>query len=427
MLPTYRKHVLGNQLRLITAPLKETDAVTVLAMTKVGSRYEGASINGISHFLEHMMFKGTDKRPTALDVAKELDGVGASYNAFTSKDYTGYYVKVHWDHLALALDVMSDILWHSRFLPEEVDRERKVIAEEINMYFDNPIMMVEDLFEQLIFGKNHPLARLISGPKSVVRRLRREDIVRYFRRHYFPANMVVGIAGRFREPQAVQGVAKLFQSASHHRVPTRFRPFRAYQRRPQVHVSFRDTEQVQLCLGYPGLPYNHRDLPALTLLTVILGGNMSSRLFISVREREGLAYSIHASRSPYHDAGTFTVQAGVDRHRLEAAIQLILAELKKVRQHGVTVEELQRAKEFLRGKFTLNLEDSEHIADFYTKQELLFGKIKTPAERLAEFKRVTRADIERVARRIFRPSLTNLALIGPFRQPAVFQRLLAIR
>lgn len=420
---SYTRKVLPNGLRVIQAPMHETDAVTVLAMFKVGSRYERLPENGVSHFLEHMMFKGTEKRPTARDVALELDKVGADFNAFTSKDYTGYYVKLRSEHLDLALDLIADMLWRSKFLPQEVEKERKVIMEEINMYFDNPAYYIEDLFEELLFSKAHPLGRLISGPKSVISRMKRDMVVDYFHRHYFPANMALAVAGHFAPAMAERLIAKQFGSVTHRRTPTSFPRFRVTQKAPRAAVHFRETEQVQLTLGFPALPYGHKDLAALGLLTVILGGNMSSRLFTRVREEHGLAYHVSASRHPYQDTGVFAVRSGLDRTRILPATSLILDVLADAKK-GVTRDELANAKDFVQGKLTLQLEDSEQIANFYCSQEILTGTIATPETRMREVQAVTRADVARVARAVLRPERLNLALIGPFRQPAPFLKVM---
>lgn len=416
----YTKTVLSNGLRVLFTPLVQTEAVTVLMLTKVGSRYEPAAINGVSHFLEHMMFKGTEKRPTARDVSKELDRVGADFNAFTAKDNTGYYIKLAGGHLPLALDIMADMLWHSKFAEDEIAKERNVIIEEINMYLDNPVMLLEDAFEETVFGRNHPLGRNIAGTKDVIQRMRRSSIVQYFHSHYSPRNMVLSIAGNFQPRPTLSLVKKLFGNVEHRRRPTSFPAFRPYQRRPQVRIQYRKTQQVQLGLGFPALPYDHRDQPALAVLAAVLGGNMSSRLFTRVREQEGLCYHISASRSPYQDTGTFFVRAGLDRSRLVAALRLIVSILNDVKENGVTSDELSHAKEFLKGKFTLALEDSEEIADFFAKQELLTHRIRTPSERLKELARVTLSDVHRIARAILVPSQTNLALIGPFRSESEF-------
>lgn len=411
----YKKYKLSNGLRVLFAPLHDTNAVTVLAMTKVGSRYETAKNNGVSHFLEHMMFKGTDKRPTARDVSKELDGVGANFNAFTSKDYTGYYIKLGSDHLALAMDIVADMLWHSKFLQEEIDRERHVITEEINMYEDNPIMHVEEKFEESMFGATHPLGRLIAGPKSNIATMARKDIVGYFHSHYFPANMVLCVAGKFPQSSTLREIQSLFGTRGVRSRAPGFTPFHVTQRMPRLSLLTRDTEQVQVALGYPALPYMHKDIPALSLLSVILGGNMSSRLFTRVREQEGLAYSIHASRSSFADTGAFVVQAGLDKTRLLPALRLIVQELRSAVEHGVTDDELAHAKEFIRGKLTIELEDSESVANFLASQQLLTGTIKTPEQKFAELSRVRKLDILRVARSLFRSDRLTTAIIGPVR------------
>ncbi|MFH1171144.1 MAG: pitrilysin family protein [bacterium] len=421
------KKILPNGLRVLLTPLKQTQAVTVLMLTKVGSRYETSAINGVSHFLEHMMFKGTAKRPTARDVSKELDGVGADYNAFTSKDSTGYYVKLASEHLDLALDIISDMLWNSKFAEEEIAKERGVIVEEINMYYDNPMMLLEDLFEGLLFGKHHPLGRQISGPKAIVASMQRSAIVNYFRRHYFPRNTVLSIAGNFSPQRALARSQAFFGHGRRPQRPAVFQQFHPVQKTPRVLLHFRETEQVQLGLGFPALSYDHVDQPALTILAIILGGNMSSRLFTRVREREGLCYYIAASRNPYQETGTFLIRSGLDKKRIAPAIQIILEILDDVVRAGVTDEEVAAAKEFLVGKFTLGLEDSEEIADFFAKQELLMKRTLTPEQRIGAIRRVTTRDVRRVARAVLRRERLNLALIGPFRDSQLFTQMLAKR
>ncbi|MBI3956874.1 MAG: insulinase family protein [Candidatus Kerfeldbacteria bacterium] len=416
------KRILSNGLRVLLTPLEQTQAVTVLLLTKVGSRYETARINGVSHFLEHMMFKGTERRPTARDVSKELDRVGADYNAFTSKDTTGYYVKLASEHLDLALDIIADMLWHSKFAADEISRERNVIIEEINMYHDNPMMLLEDLFEELVFGSGHPLGRHISGPKEVIATMERDTIVSYFRRHYFPKNMVLSIAGNIKGAATLDGVRTHFGRVSHARTAARFKPFRLPQRAPRITLHHRETEQVQLGLGFPALSYDDPNQAALAVLAVILGGNMSSRLFTRVREQQGLCYHISASRNPYQDTGTLLIRSGLDKDRIEPALKLILKVVRELLETGVTDEEVAHGKEFLRGKFTLGLEDSEEIADYFAKQELLVKKPLTPAERLAAIARVRPADVMRIARAVLQPERTNLALIGPFKNATPFLR-----
>lgn len=422
---TFSRHKLPNGLRLIFAPLYATDAVTALLFVKVGSRYETAGINGVSHFLEHMMFKGTDKRPTAQDVAKELDRIGADFNAFTSKDATAYYVKADKRHIGTALDVLADMMWHSRFLPEEIERERGVIIEEIHMYQDNPSMYLEDIFEEVVFGAHHPLGRHVIGPKKVIAGMKRETVVSYFEQHYTPSNMVLCVAGNFSENTVRKQIEKLFGSARRKKSASGFRPFQKHQRRPAAVVQHRTTQQAHVGFGFPALEHEHQDLPALSLLSVILGGNMSSRLFRKVREREGLCYHISASRHSYADTGVFLIRSGLDANRLLPALRLIVEELQSVKKDGVTEEELANAKEFIRGKLTLKLEDSEEVAHFLAQQEVFRKRVTTPEARLKEVERVRAAGVQDVARRILRRERANFALIGPFKKPQPFLRVLS--
>lgn len=414
---------LPNRLRVILSPLHETQAVTALVLCKVGSRYESAQINGASHFLEHLVFKGTEKRPTTLDISKELDAIGAEYNAFTAKDHTGYYVKAAAEHLETSLDVLSDMLFHALFDPKEIERERGVILQEINMYEDNPMMSVEDLFEEVTF-RGHPLGRNIAGPKAVIKRVKRADLLRFRERFYEPGNIVVSLAGKLPK-STPQLLAKYFtETQGGRRTFPAYQRFRVRQRRPQLKVKTKDTEQVQLVMGFPSYPLEHPRLFPLYVLNVILGGNMSSRLFIAIRERKGLCYFIRSSASPYQDTGTFSIQAGLDRRRLEEAVKGIVEELVRLRDEGPTKDELAKAKSYLKGKFILQLEDSEHIANFFGRQATLSSHIRTPKENLRRIERVTLDDVRRTSRELIRSDRSNLALIGPVEDSARLQSLL---
>ncbi|MFH0829108.1 MAG: pitrilysin family protein [Candidatus Kerfeldbacteria bacterium] len=408
------RFTLRNGTRVLFAPLRETKAVTVLILFPIGSRYERGAINGSSHFLEHMFFKGTKNRPSTLEVSKELDGVGAEYNAFTGKDHTGYYVKVSSDKLPLALDILSDMLYHSLFDPKEIERERGVIVEEINMYEDNPMMSLDEIFEELMY-KGNSLGMTIAGPRSVIRNVTRKQLMAYKEKFYTPRNLLLTVAGRFDERSATGLVRRYFGQGKGTRKRMVFPSFHPVQRSPAVKVRFRETEQIQIGLGFPAYGYGNRKLPALTLLSVILGGNMSSRLFIRIRERRGLCYFIRAERNVYQDTGSFLVRAGLDKTRLQEAIRAVWQELVETRETLVDDSELTRAKEFLRGKIILGLEDSEEIADWVGKQLLLQGKIETPEQKIATLMRVTSRDIRQVARELIRKERLNLALIGPFR------------
>lgn len=417
----FNRTTLSNGTQVVLAPLHETKAVTVLVLYRVGSRYEPANLNGSSHFIEHLMFKGTKKRPTTLQLSKELDGVGAEYNAFTAKDHTGYYIKLVAEELPLALDILEDMLYHSLFNPKEIDRERGVVIEEINMYEDNPTMLIEDLYEQVAFP-NHPLGRSIAGPKAVIRSISRPRLLAYRNRFYLPANMLIAVAGRFHTEALLQRLGRVFGRVRTGRAGPRFRPFRRTVLPLRVTVKTKETEQTHLMLGFPGCSYFHPDYHTLTLLSLILGGTMSSRLFISIRERQGLCYMIRSGVNVYEDTGTLAIQAGLDKARLTLAVAAILRELGRLKTQPVGRAELSRAKEYFRGKLVLQLEDSDNVANWVGKQQLLTGKIETPEEKLRRINRVRADDLQRVANRVFQFRRLALALIGPERDAAGFRR-----
>lgn len=420
----YKKITLPNNLRVILSPLHETKAVTVLVLVKVGSRYETKKINGISHFVEHMCFKGTKRRPTTLALSCELDQVGAEYNAFTAKDHTGFYVKVNSEKIDLALDILSDIIFHSKFESQELEREQRVIVEEINMYQDNPSMYIESLFEQTLYG-SHPLGQLISGTKKSVIKVSRESLTYYKENYYQPKNMVISIAGRIRERQTLELLNKYFIKKTKNLSfePQKFIPFKQ-QKRPKVYLKYKNTEQVHLALGFKGPSYFDKDIDAAYLLATILGGSMSSRLFIRIREREGLAYFIRSNLNVYQDTGNLVIQAGLDKIKVFKALAVILEELKKIKSDGVRKEELKRAKEYLKGRLVLELEDSSFLSEWYGRQEILKEEILTPEERFKKIMEIRAKDIKQVTSKVIRENFLNLAIIGPFRDESKFQRLL---
>ncbi|MFA6511563.1 MAG: pitrilysin family protein [Patescibacteria group bacterium] len=415
---------LKNGLRMIVAPRHETEAVTALVLFKVGSRNETKDINGVSHFIEHLMFKGTKKRPTTLSISKELDGIGAEYNAFTSKDYTGYYIKANAEKLPLLLDILSDMLYNSKFDPKEIERERGVIIEEINMYRDNPLMYIDDVFEGAMYG-DHPLGWDIAGPRKIIRTVSRAKLVAYKNTFYQPNNTNVIVAGRVNEKTIFDQIRFAFETNKKSKALPKPKKKTITQKKPTIALSYKETEQVQMALGYPAYPYNHKNLIALHVLAAVLGGNMSSRLFIQVRERRGLAYSVRAGVSMYEDTGNFMVQSGLAHDRVDEALKVIFQELKLIQQKGITAIELGRAKEFLKGQLVLQMEDSRNAANYYGQQALFQPSIKTPHEREREVERVTRADVLRVAKDIMKMSRLTLAIIGPYKDKAHFIKLLS--
>lgn len=424
-----KKTKLKNGTKVLLVPMDSTKAVTLLVLFPVGSRNEHSKINGSSHFIEHMMFKGTKKRPTTLDISCELDSVGAEYNAFTGKDHTGYYIKTTTEHADLAVDMLSDMLFNSKFENEEMERERKVIIEEIHMYEDNPMMFVEELMEQELFSGN-TLGWRISGRREDMENMTRDDVMEHHDLHYRPSRMVVVMAGNLPK-NALKILDKKFGSIAEPKgkLPKPFIPFKLDHKKlkaPKLKLNFKETEQVQLAVGFPAYALEDARLPALQLLGVILGGTMSSRLFVEVRERRGLCYSIRAGVSPYQDTGAFVIQSGLTRGRIEEAIKVITGELGKVVKSGVTEEELQRAKENLKGKMFLSLEGSDEVADFYGKQELLRKKILTPEEKLTKFYAVGRSDILKVSKDIFHTNRIRAAMIGPLKDEAALLKLFKI-
>ena len=424
-----KKIILKNGARIILEPYIGTEAVTVLVLFKVGSRCETKNINGVSHFIEHMMFKGTGKRPNAQIISRELDGLGAVYNAFTAKDHTGYYIKINSEHKEAALDMLFDMLFNSKFDEKELNRERKVILEEIHMYKDNPMMHIEDMFEQTLFG-DCPLGWSIAGDAESMGKIDRAKMIKYRDAFYLPHNMVIGIAGKI-DGSIMKVVEKYFGSlpktlpaaGRRQKIPeikkTVFTPGR-----PKVAVEYKDSEQAQLALGFPAYSWWDKRLPALRLMSNILGGTMSSRLFIAVRERRGLAYHVRAEADHYEDIGVLTIRAGLDKSRIELAIKTILDEIKKIAKDGVTTAELKRAKENIRGRIILSLEDSEALAAWYAEEELDKHEIKTPAEKLKEIAAVTLAEVKAVAADVIKNNKMALAVIGPYKDAEPFRKIL---
>lgn len=421
----YKKTKFSNGLRLITIPQKSTKAITVFVLFAVGSRYETKDINGVSHFIEHLMFKGTKKRPTTLDISKALDSVGAEYNAATAKDWTGYYVKIDSKKVELALDVLSDMLYNSKFEAKEINKERGVIIEEINMYQDNPLMYIEDVLEQLMY-KGSTLGWEIAGPKKIIRQIPKSKILNYKNKFYAPQNTVIAVAGNINSK--IDGlIKKFFQTEKQNNQPKiKFKKFKFSQQQPRVLIKYKNTAQVQLAFGFPGYSYDDPKVYAAYLLTIALGGNMSSRLFISVREKRGLAYFVRCYPNIYQDTGNLIIQSGLDKARIDQAIKVILSELKKVKNQGLSATELKKAKEYLRGKVVLTLENTSNLADWYAKQELLEEKILTPEQKLKKFDQVTLQDIKQVANEAFQYNSINLALIGPYKDDKKFLKMLSL-
>ena len=412
---------------MLVIPQHETQAASVMMMVNVGSREENAKNTGVSHFIEHLLFKGTKKYPNTEILSRTLDAVGAEFNAYTSKDHTAYYIKIQHEKLCLAFDVLSDMLYNPLFAAEEIERERGVILEEINMYEDNPMMSSEDLFEQTLFDDATCLGRSVIGTKRSIAGMTRNTILAYRKSWYASHHVLLVVSGRVPEKEHLKkDIEKMFNKKQANGRRLKRSSYINTLAKPQVAVKFKDTEQVHLVMGVPGISYTHKDRFALAVANRILGGSMSSRLFINIRERQGLCYYIRSSADSYADAGSWYVRAGLDKSRIHEAIRLILKELNRLKTKGVTLKELKEAKEGVRGSTMLQVEDSLSIAQFFGTRKLLVNEIKTPEEVLAEIDRVTRADIQRVSMQLLKKNKLALAIIGPFEDTQQFHPLLQL-
>ncbi|MHB8830707.1 MAG: M16 family metallopeptidase [Patescibacteria group bacterium] len=421
-----KRQTLSNGMSLVVAPQKGAESMTLLVLVKVGSRYEPLKLTGASHFIEHLMFKGTTRRPSTLSISKELDQYGAEYNAYTGKDLTGYYIKMAAEHTHEAIDMLHDMLFHSLYEPKEIDRERTVIIEEIKMYEDNPREHISDLMESHLFHGS-PLGRNIAGTRQSVAGVSRHELIGYRDAYYIPSRITVAIAGKIM-PGAISQIKRTFGHVSQPK-KTRDLPFSCFKMPPQTKdplaLQSKSTEQTQLALSFYGLPYGHPDRAAASLLANILGGSMSSRLFIEIRERRGLCYAIGASHESLEDTGAFSIGAGLDHGRVKEALQAIYAELNKITQEPVSHEELNRAKEHIRGRLALAFEDSAVRADWYGRQWLYERKLESPEARVRQFQKVKAQDIKKVARNVLSPRRMVLAAIGPNAMPKTFKKLVS--
>ena len=407
----YKKITLENGLRIITVPMESSNSVTVLILVGTGSKYETKDTSGISHFLEHMFFKGTQKRPDTLTIAETLDRVGGEYNAFTSKEVTGFWAKVEKSHLDVALDWISDMFLNSKFDEKEIEREKGVIIEEVNMYLDTPTAYIGELWEELLY-KDQPAGWRVIGEKENILAFNRQKILDYYQSHYSPENTIVCVAGGLSQ-DIESRIKKYFAEIKPAKAGQKLK-VQEKQEESEVLVFNKKTDQTHFCLGVRAFDLFSEKKYALALLAIILGGNMSSRLFIKVRERNGLAYSIHTSADTSTDTGYLVTQAGIDHKNLEKSVQLILEEYKSLKENKITGQELQKAKNYLKGTMFLSLDSSDAQASFYTAQELLEQKILTPEEKFEKIDAVSIDDIKKVSEEIFVPEKLNLAVLGPF-------------
>jgi len=420
----FKKTTLKNGLRIITVPQKETQAVTILVLIGTGSKYERKEISGISHFLEHIFFKGTKKRPSPLLLSETLDKVGGIYNAFTSQDCTGFWVKVDAPHFDLALDFISDILLNSLFVPKEIKKEKGVIIEEINMQNDNPMTRVQLLWLKSLYG-DQPAGWNIAGQKEIVKKISQIQLLTYLRNHYLAKNTIICLAGKIKEKEALTKVKRYFLKVKKG-IPPKKPVVRESQKKPNFLLEFKKSDQSHICLGVRAYNLFHPQKYTQILLAALLGGMMSSRIFIKVREELGLAYYLSTEAEANPDTGFLVTQAGLDNEKVMKGISAILREYKKISQKGVSGLELKKVKDNFKGKMALSLETSDSLASFYGIQEILEGKILTQKEIFKKIDDVKALDILRVAQDVFQPQKLNLALVGPFKDKKKFEKLLKL-
>jgi predicted Zn-dependent peptidase len=421
--PVFERQQLSNGLRVLTAPMPQAKSVSCFVQLAAGSRYEHAGNRGIAHFAEHMFFKGTERRPTARDLTTIIDGIGGEFNAFTSKEFTGYFVRCAGGDRDTAFDVLLDMLRHSKFDPEEIEREKGVILEEMNMYNDTPRDRVGTIYEELIFGSN-PLGWETLGTKKTIKAATRDTFIDYVDHWYTPDRMVVGVGGMVGDdllPKLEEMLGGLSQNGRDEPQPAQL------DRKPGPHVRVRHkkAEQGHICFGVPSYPLGHPDRYALQLLSVVLGSGMSSRLFLEVRERRGLAYYIYGAAHAYTDAGSLMSQAGVDIDRIDEAITVIKEQFQLMAEEPVPSDELEKARAFAKGRFVLGTESPQGLIQFGLRREVLEGCAVEPEEILASLDAVTVEDVQRVAQDLIADDKIHLAVIGPFKDAERFEKLVA--
>ncbi len=404
---------LKNGVPLYLVPQKDGKTATIMFMFKTGSKYENRKNSGISHFLEHMFFKGTKKRPDTATISCELDSLGSEFNAFTGKEYTGYFVKTASSKIKTATKVLGDMLLNSLFDEKEIEREKGVIIEELNMYEDNPLMHIEDVFESCLYGDT-PAGWDTIGTKETIRSFKRQDFVDYFSSQYGVKGLSVILAGKFNALD-IKTLENIIYEFKKNNWQNKLK-VKESQKKPELKTVFKSADQVALSLGFRTVPAGDVEELRLKILALILGGSMSSRLFIKLRERNGLAYYVKTMTEFYSDTGYLTTQAGVPIDKATKAIEIILEEYKKIVNEKISEAELKKAKDLLTGKLALRLEASDEVASWYARQAVVSGKAISPAELLKKAKKITVNDLQKTANKFFKAQNLNLALIGKVKE-----------
>lgn len=416
------KSTLSNGLVHLHVQKKDSEVSTVIFMVGVGSKYEEKRISGISHYLEHMFFKGTKKRKNSREIAEFIESVGGSFNAFTGKEYTGYYAVVSKQHTDRAFDFVSDLVTHATFPEDEMEKEKGVVVEEMNMYQDIPMKLVGEKFEEVLYGDT-PAGRQIIGTKETVMGLTHQDIVDYVKRHYNTKNGVVVTVGSMNKAEAQESAEKYFSEIPEGEQSSKES---VVEKQDDINILLtnKKTDQTHLCLGYRSASLNDDDYYPLSIAAAVLGGGMSSRLFNEIREKRGLCYYVKSMQDSYSDSGYFYIQAGIDNTKIEEALRAMMEEIKKMKEHGVTQDEFTKAKEFLKGKLALSLEGSQETAVHVAEQYLIENSVETIEDKWAKIDEVEFEDIKRVVDQYLVEKHLNLAMIGPYSDTEKFKKIL---
>jgi len=415
---------LTNGLRILTVPSKESLSFQITVLVNTGADFETKQNNGISHFLEHTCFKGTKKRPSNLAITQELDSVGGYYNAFTGREYTGYYARVAQQNKELALNIVSDIFLNSQFPKKEIDKEKGVIIEEINMYKDDPQNYIWDVWRNLLYG-NQAVGRSTLGTKTNIKDFKREDFLKYYESQYKAKSTLVVVSGNFSQKEIISQIKYSFRDIRLGKVKNR-ELVKEKQNKPQLHIKNKKTDQTHLILGFRGISLFDKRYYALKVLDVVFDGGMSGILFQTIREKLGVAYYIYSNVSCATDHGFWAVGAGIDNNRLEEVIITVLNEWKKFKTKPIDIKDIKKAKSYITGKVALKLENIHNVANRLAFQELLKQEIETPSQYLKKIRQVTARDLQKVAQDLIKSQSLNLALIGPYKNKQRLQKLLHV-
>lgn len=421
----YQKTTLPNGLRVITVPTRGNPSVAVMVVVEAGSNYETKEQNGLSHFLEHMCFKGTKNRPTAMEIARELDGMGAYNNAFTGSELTGYYAKAEKKHFKKVLEILSDMYLNPIFPKDDLEKERGVIIEEIEMYEDQPQSKVWDVLTTLLYGDT-PAGRPIIGPRENIRRFTQEDFVEYRNKHYVAGKTIVVVAGDVTPKAVLSEVRKYFKN-----IPEAKRigklPVKPKQTKPALSIENKKSNQTHMVMALKGYDAKDKRLPALAIMTTILGKGMSGRLWQKVRHELGACYYVSAGNHEATDHGVLTISVGINASRAVEVTKAIIGECKKMRDILVSEEELNKAKEYFAGHLFMGLETTNRLAEFYAHDEVLSGKLQSPYEVEKAIRAVTAKEVLKVAKDIFKDEKLNLAIVGPISDEKAIKKVLTFK